>query len=109
MKLHATGSSFSWMLGPGEFHDKARIGLVIRLRLTRDPVYARYKMGFPDYVGVKESVVVRRARAKAIRVYTTSEVARSLKVHKMVILRWIAKGEVQHPAHYCVHNGICLL
>ena len=66
-------------------------------------------MAFPTYLGVKESFVARRAHNKAVRLYTTAEVARMVKAHKMVILRWMAKGEVQHPVHYCVQGGISLL
>ena len=32
-----------------------------------------------------------------------------LKVHKIVLLRWIARGEVQHPVYYCFQNGMSLL
>ena len=66
-------------------------------------------MGFPDYSGVKSSFSFNRAHAKAVRLYTTSEVARVLKLHKMVLLRWIARGEVKHPSHYCAQHGLSLL
>lgn len=66
-------------------------------------------MGFLAYLDVKAPLAVRKAHANAIRLYSTSEVARMLKIHKMVILRWLATGEVQHPAHYCFHNGINFL
>lgn len=66
-------------------------------------------MGFPDYSGVKTSLGFRKAHSKATRLYTTAEVARVLQVHKMVVLRWIARGEVRHPVHYCVQRGVCLL
>jgi hypothetical protein len=66
-------------------------------------------VGFPDYSGVKNSFNFRKAHAKAIRLYTTAEVARVLKVHKMVLLRWLARGEARHPVHYCWQQGLCLL
>lgn len=66
-------------------------------------------MGFPDYSGVKVSFAFGKAHAKAIRLYTAAEVARVLKVHKMVLLRWVAKGQVRHPVHYCFQHGMCLL
>ena len=66
-------------------------------------------MGFPDYSGVKNSFPFRKAHAKAVRLYTTAEVARVLKVHKMVLLRWIARGDVKHPTYYCVQQGLSLL
>jgi hypothetical protein len=66
-------------------------------------------VGFPDYSGVKASFAFRKAHAKATRLYTTSEVARVLKVHKMVLLRWIARGEAKHPTYYCVQQGLSLL
>ena len=66
-------------------------------------------MGFPAYSGIKESFVSKKGHAKAVRLYTTGEVARLLNLHKMVLLRWIAKGEIQHPVHYCFQGGICLL
>jgi uncharacterized DUF497 family protein len=66
-------------------------------------------LGFPDYFGVKNSFSFRKAHAKAVRLYTTSEVAHVLKLHKMVLLRWIARGEVKHPAYYCAQHGLSLL
>lgn len=66
-------------------------------------------MGFPAYSGVKDSFAFRKAHAKAIRLYTTGEVVRRLKVHKMVLLRWVAKGEITYPVHYCIKRGVCLL
>jgi hypothetical protein len=27
----------------------------------------------------------------------------------MVVLRWLAKGEIDYPAQYCIRNGITLL
>ena len=66
-------------------------------------------MGFPDYSGVKVSFAFGKAHAKAIRLYTAAEVARVLKVHKMVLLRWVARGQVRHPVHYCFQHGISLL
>ena len=69
----------------------------------------RCTVGFPDYSGVKASFAFRKAHAKAIRLYTTTEVARVLNVHKMVLLRWIARGEPKHPTYYCVQQGLSLL
>jgi hypothetical protein len=66
-------------------------------------------VGFPDYSGVKASFAFRKAHAKATRLYTTSEVARVLKVHKMVLLRWIARGEAKHPTYCCVQQGLSFL
>ena len=66
-------------------------------------------MGFPDYSGVKASFAFRKAHAKAVRLYTKTEVARVLKVHKTVLLRWIARGEVRQPVHFCWHHGLCML
>lgn len=63
----------------------------------------------PAYSGVKGSFAFRHAHAKAIRLYTTGEVVRRLQVHKMVLLRWVAKGEIRHPVHYCIKGGVCLL
>jgi hypothetical protein len=67
------------------------------------------KVAFADYSGVNNSFSFRKAHAKAIRLYTTAEVARVLKVHKMVLLRWIARGEAKHPTYYCVQQGLSLL
>jgi hypothetical protein len=65
-------------------------------------------MEFPAYLGVKQSSVVRKGQAT--RLYTTAEVARITKLHKMVILRWMAQGEVEHPLHYCsIRRGVCWL
>ena len=69
----------------------------------------RCNVGFPAYSGIKGSFVFEKGHAKAVRLHTTGEVARLLKLHKMVLLRWIAKGEIRHPAHYCFQRGICLL
>jgi hypothetical protein len=66
-------------------------------------------VGFPDYSGVKASLAFRKAHAKATRLYTTTEVARVLKVHKMALLRWIAREEAKHPTYYCVQQGLSLL
>ena len=30
-------------------------------------------------------------------------------VHKMVVLRWLAKGEIDYPTHYCIHRAVTLL
>ena len=66
-------------------------------------------MSFLDYSGVKQSVSVKKRLKKASRLFTTAEVCRKFKIHKMVLLRWIARGQVKRPAHYCVNNGISLL
>ena len=62
-------------------------------------------MAFLAYLDVKAPPAVRKAHANAVRLYSTSEVARMLKIHKMVILRWV----VQHPSHYCLQGGIRFL
>lgn len=66
-------------------------------------------MPYPTYIGIKRAVLLRLRHEKCTRLFTTAEVARMLKVHKMVVLRWLAKGEIDYPAHYCVHRGITLL
>lgn len=66
-------------------------------------------MGFPDYSGVKASLAFRKAHAEAMHLYTTAEVARMLKVNKMVLLRWIARGEAKHPTYYCAQQGFSFL
>lgn len=66
-------------------------------------------MPYPAYIGIKRSYLLRLAHKKCTRLYTTAEVARMLGVHKMVVLRWLAKGEINYPAYYCIHRAVTLL